>query len=132
MPGQKAMRICPGQSNTMEERGRARRTITAVTGAPSAITFNMILPMRTKDNGVRGSINRVTVHAKGAHAIKLFMLSSLPEIPRVEGLELATGEMTKSLFSRSCMRLVVGGAKKENKQPRKTKKDSKKRIHLEQ
>jgi hypothetical protein len=53
-------RVCRG--NSVEHGGSMWGSITAVTGPTSPITFDRILPVRTKDNGTRRAVDRITVH----------------------------------------------------------------------
>lgn len=83
----------------MKYRGRTSRTITAIASAASPISFDVILPMLAKDNGILGSVDRVSIHLQIVKLIQLFAFAVAPVRPSIKILELATREMTDGLFS---------------------------------
>ena len=84
----------------MKSRGGARRAITAVARATGTIALNVVLPMWTEDNSLRGSLDRCTKHLEIMELIELFVFALTPEVPSIEGAEFTTGEMAKGLFGR--------------------------------
>ena len=58
----------------MENKCGTWRSIAAVASTMSAITFDVILPMLTENNGAWRAGNRFTIHAKRLELIQLFSL----------------------------------------------------------
>lgn len=79
----------------VEGRCCARRAITAVASATSAIPFDVILPMLAEDDGGGRSGNGVTIHAKSMKLVELFEFAGVPERPCIKLFEFATSEVSK-------------------------------------
>ena len=84
----------------MENWGGLWGTITTVTRATFAIAFNVILPMRSKNNSVGRGFARFAVHLEVMKMGQLLTFASFPLGPGGKLLKFAASKPFKSLFFR--------------------------------
>ena len=84
--------------HSMKDWSCSGRSITTTARSACAISFNMILPMNTKYNGIVRFGNWFSKHSKRVHAVKLLELASLPFRPSIQLAKLSASEVSKSLL----------------------------------
>ena len=88
--------VCLGK--TMKNRSSMWGAITAISGTSCAITFDLILPMQSKNNSIQRFLYRGTIHAKRMKLIKLSCFTSFPKGPSVKTFQLSLSEAPKRLL----------------------------------
>jgi hypothetical protein len=80
----------------MENGSSTGRAITTVTRTAFATSFDLVLPVGSQDNSIKGALTRFSKHTKILKLVTLFSFSLVPEGPGGKGLELTSSKIAES------------------------------------